>query len=260
MKTMWLCAVGLLLTCAVPAVADVTIEMKLNESPQTILASAHNIRMDGLDMLTIFRGDKKVLWTADLVRKTYTEMTDADMKAMGEELNKAMTQLQDKLKDLPPEQRAAVEAMMSKHPAMHEAPKPTVKATGKSKTVNGWPCKEYTSTSESAVMEVWATDPKNVNLGPSDLAAFKEFAEFMKQMLPGMGAVEGFIKDFDKPAEGQVPGVPVLTISRNEKGEATFRSELVKVTKGSITASKFELPEGLTKEKLPQGRVGPQAN
>jgi len=262
MKTFWFCIVSVLFAAALPAAADVTMEMKMNSSPQKMVASAHNIRIEGPDVVTIFRGDRKLLWTADMIQKTYTEMTEADMAAMGQQINSAMAELQEKLKEMPPDQRAAVEAMMAKNPAVTQdaPPRAVVKATGKSKTINGWPCKEYAQTVGSTVMEVWSTDQKNFSLTPADLGAFKEFAEFMKKMLPGLGPVEGFMKDFDKPVEGQVPGIPVLTVARNDKGEETYRTELVKVAKGPVPPSAFQLPEGLKKEAMPKGKTPARSN
>jgi hypothetical protein len=248
--SLWLAAFAAVsLLSAVPASADVTVHMKVNGEPVTLLAEEHKLRFDGLDQLTIFRGDKKVLWAADLADKTYTEMTEEDMKSAGQQLDAAMSQIEEAMKNMPPEQRAAVEAMMKKgQPA---APKSVVKPTGESKTVNGFVCRGYIVTDDHGVTEVWAADPKAVSLAAADLAAFNEFANFMQTMLPGMDQVGGFIKDYDHPREGEVPGIPVASVRKNTKGKVVVTTELVKVEKGDVPSAQFEVPAGFKKESNP---------
>jgi hypothetical protein len=242
--------VALLLGGVVPARADVTIQMKHNTEPQTLYVAPHAFQTatDGGKM--IFRGDQKLLWMVDDKEKKYTELTEADAKAMGAKLGEAMAQMQEALKNAPPAQRAMMEKMMKGQMAGMTPKERTVKAMGQTKTINGFECAGYTvSVSDGSSTEVWAAEPKAIHLDPKDISVWKDFAEFMKAMLPGVDQFKDLIKDYDNPGKDQVPGFPVLSIQRDKAGKEIWRSELVSVEKGSIPAEKFEVPAGFKKDK-----------
>jgi hypothetical protein len=242
-----------------PAKADLTMEMKQTmakekEAVETIRVAEHKIGMGAGGQNMVFRGDKKVLWIIDTEKKTYTEMDEAACKAMGEQMNGAMTQMQEALKGMPAEQRAKMEKMMAGKMKGMAPSKQTVKPMGQKKTINGFACAGYTVSGSTGETEVWAADPKVLKLDAAAMAAFKEFAEFMKSSIPGMERVADLAQDFDHPREDQVPGFPVLSIHKDKSGKEDFRSELIKLTNGSVEASVFELPAGFTKTAMPGGK------
>jgi hypothetical protein len=258
MKTSLLIPVlALGLAClAPPANADMTMEMKQTmgkekEVVETVRVAEHKIGMDTGGQNMIFRGDKKVLWIIDSEKKTYSEMDEAAAKAIGEQMNSAMAQMQEALKGMPPEQRAQVEKMMAGKLKGMTPPKQTVKPMGQKKTINGFECAGYTVSGGAAETEVWAADPKVLKLDATAMTAFKEFAEFMKNSFPGMERIADLAQDFDHPREDQVPGFPVLSIHKDKSGKEDFRSELIKLTNGSVEASAFELPAGFKKTAMP---------
>lgn len=251
-------ALGLALL-APAARADLTMEMKQTmgkekEAVETVRVTEHKIGIDTGGQNMVFRGDKKVLWIIDTAKRTYTEMDEAAAKAMGEQMNSAMAQMQEAMKNMPAEQRAQMEKMMAGRMKAAAPPKQTVKPMGQKKTINGFACAGYTVSSEAGEAEVWAADPKVLKLDAADMTAFKEFAEFMKSSFPGMERIADLAKDFDNPRADQVPGFPVLSIHKDKSGKEDFRSELVKLAKGSVEASAFELPAGFTKTDMP-GRM-----
>ena len=65
----------------------------------------------GTQSIMIFDGAKKVLTTIDVGKKTYREMTEADVEKLAAQMSGAMTQLQEQMKNMPPEQRAMMEKM-----------------------------------------------------------------------------------------------------------------------------------------------------
>jgi hypothetical protein len=243
-------ALGACLLLAIPGRADVTVETKVNGKQQLLYAAEHQLEVGTPDGGMIFRGDKKVLWSVDSKNKTYSEMTEEDAKAVGAKANDAMAQMKEAMKSMPPEQRAMVEKMMSKKmPASQEITR-QVKATGESKTINGFPCKGYTvSKSNGSSTEVWAADLSAVHLDPKDLQVFKEFSDFMKNMIPGMNQFAEWVKDYEHPRENEIPGFPVLSIEHDASGKETLRSELVRVDSGKIPTEKFEVPAGFKMEK-----------
>jgi hypothetical protein len=159
-----------------------------------------------------------------------------------------MAQAREAMKNLPPEQKAMMEKMMSGKMA-HAATKRTVTPMHQDKTINGFPCSGYRVTGSGPEMEIWATDAKNMKLDPKDLNTLKELAEFLTSSFPGMDRMADLVKDFDKPRPDQVPGMPILSIGKGSDGKETFRSEVVKIDRSSVPASTFELPQGFTKSE-----------
>jgi hypothetical protein len=248
-------ALGLALL-APPARADLTMEMKQTmrqdkQMAETVRVTDHKMGVDAGGQNMIFRGDKKVLWMIDAAKKTYMEMDQAAAKAMGEQLNGAMAQMQEAMKNMPAAQRAQMEKLMAGQMKGATSSKQTVKAMGQKRTINGFDCAGYTVTGEAGDTEVWAADPKALKLDTADMTVFKDFAEFMTSSFPGMERIADLAKDFEHPRADQVPGVPVLTIHKDKSGKEDFRSELVKLTRGAVDGSAFELPAGFTKTELP---------
>ncbi len=61
-------------------------------------------------------------------------------------------------------------------------------------------------------------------------------------------------KDLEHPKEGQVPGIPVLTIVKDEAGNETLRTELVSVEHSAIAPATFEVPAGYEKTSMKMGK------
>ena len=59
----------------------------------------------------LFDGTKQVIRLVNHDKKTYTEMTKADVDAMSQRMEGVMAQMQEHMKNMPPEQRARMEEM-----------------------------------------------------------------------------------------------------------------------------------------------------
>ena len=68
----------------------------------------------GETLIVVFDGPQQVLRTISVDRKLYTEMTKADADRMGAQVTMAMDAMKEKMAQMPPEQRAKMEAMMAK--------------------------------------------------------------------------------------------------------------------------------------------------
>ncbi len=96
----------------------------------------------------IFDGTSQVMRMLNLEKKTYVEMTKADVEKMGQQVNAAMAQMQEQMKNLPPEQRALVEQMMRARGGLRGGPSPAqevrveYKPAGSDK-VGQWSCAKY---------------------------------------------------------------------------------------------------------------------
>jgi len=75
----------------------------------------------------IFDGAKQTMWILNLDKKTYSEITKADMDQVAGQMSAAMAQMQEMMRGMPPEQRAQMEAMMRGRgmPGMGAAPPQT---------------------------------------------------------------------------------------------------------------------------------------
>lgn len=252
-----LLGLGLILAAA-PARADLTIETKHGEETIQTLVSEHkmSVRTPAEKGNMIFRGDRKVLWIIDSGENSYQEMTEKDAQQLGGQMQDAMAKMKEALAKVPPEQRAAVEKMMAGKMGGAGESKRIVTPLGQSRKINDFLCAGYrVEIDRGGEMEVWSTDPKGIKVTEKDLTVFKEFAEFMKALNPGgMESLEGFLKDFDHPKEGEVPGLPILTIMKDKEGKEKWRSEVVRIAPDAIPAASFELPPGLKKEKLGLGQ------
>jgi hypothetical protein len=230
--------------------ADLAIEMKHNNQPMTTYAAGHNVASEFGTTGMVFLGQEKVLDILDHDKKKVTEVTEADAKALADQL----AQAQQAMASMPPAIRDKMKsAMMGKMPGA--APR-TVKPMGKTQEINGYATTGYLVTVEGSTdqTEVWATDPKALGFTKEDLTAFADLAAFMQTMLPGLDTMRDLIKNYDKPSANDVPGVPVPTIQRDKDGKEAWRSELVSVKHDPVPASKFTVPDGYKKEKLKTGR------
>src|SRR5688572_27709595 len=101
----------------------------------------------GETLIVVFDGPQQILRTISVDRKSYTEMTKADADRMGAQVTMAMDAMKAKMAQMPPEQRAKMEAMMAKFGVMGPtaaaaATRPEYRRAGSDK-VGKWTCDKY---------------------------------------------------------------------------------------------------------------------
>ena len=121
----------------------------------------------GEKMIVMFDGTKQVMTLIDNEKKTYSEMTKADVEAMGNQMSSMMAQMEDQLKNLPPEQRAKIEAMMKGRggpPRLHRncstrrsAPAPS--ASGRATGTKATPTARRNPKSAPWIQKRWGSAP-----------------------------------------------------------------------------------------------------
>jgi Domain of unknown function (DUF4412) len=195
--------------------------------------------------VVMFDGTKHVLTMIDPDKKTYTEITKAEVDAMAAQIAPAMAQMQEMLKSLPPEQRARYEAMMKGRGGAlpgAAAPKTVYKKVGTDK-VGKWTCDKYEGyKGDQKTSELCTVDPKVLGFTASDLDVSKQMAAFFKSFMPQM-ADQGF--HVGTVAEQGFSGVPVrqtFTIS----GQQTVM-EITEVRRQAFPDSVFQVPAGYQK-------------
>ena len=229
-----------------------------NTKTNQIQIEKERMRAESDTQTVVFDGAKQVLWLINDGRKSYSEMTKADVDRMGGQLNDAMAKMQEQLKSLPPEQRTQIEAMMKGRgmPAMAggaPASKTEYRKTGADK-VGSWACDKYEGTrGGQKVTELCTVDPKVLGFAMSDFQVSKQLMEFFSKIVP-QGADRMFA--VGTPEEQGFSGVPVRRISFNN-GQQQSVSEVTQASRQNFPASVFELPAGYQKEALGAGRGRP---
>jgi hypothetical protein len=193
----------------------------------------------------IVRIDQQKLYSLNAKEKTYWVMTFAEleqmMKAASARMEAMKGQMQEQLKNLPPEQRAMVEKMYGAQLGGAKGAV-SVKATGKSKTILGYSTKEYlTMQGDTKLLSMYVTP------GIKEFEAMrKDWEQFNKRiaaMSPGF--VEGMMEAYTK-----IDGFP---LEMEVMGATTT---VTKLEKKATPASEFEVPAGYTLKKPPMMEQG----
>jgi hypothetical protein len=208
-------------------------------------------RASGESNAFLFDSTTQVARMVNLDKKTYVEITKAQMEQMSGQMNSAMAQMQEQMKNMPPEQRAMVEQMMrGRGGAMRgmaaAAPPTQYKAAGSDKVLQ-WSCAKYEGfRGNEKVSEVCTVDPKEFGLTAADFEVAKQLAEFMKSLIP-QGADQMFTLG---TPEGQgFSGIPVRQTSFTNGKPASVR-EIKEFRRETFPASTFEVPAGFTKQAM----------
>jgi hypothetical protein len=214
---------------------------------------------DNGKQVTMFDGEKQVLTTVNYARKTYTELTKEEMEQMSAQVSGAMTQMQGRMANVPPEQRARIEAMMrGRMGAAAGAAKTEYRQVGTDKVAK-WTCDKYEGyENNQKTVELCTVDPKALGLSISDFDVAKQMMEFMKTLLPpGMASrANSDVMFVGTPDVQGYSGIPVRQTSFSG-GKPVSTSELVDVSRQNFPASNYEIPTGFQKEARIVGRGRP---
>ena len=166
----------------------------------------------------------------------------------------AMAQMQEALKNMPPEQRARMEAMMKGRgaamPGAAPAPaKPEYRKVGTA-TVGKWTCDKYEGyTNGQKTNEVCTVDPKVLGFSVTDFQIQRDVTEFFKglQQLGG-GMMPQQSLAFGTPEDQGFSGIPVRSVSHS--GGREIVSELADAKRQAFTDATFQVPAGYQKNDL----------
>ena len=211
----------------------------------------------GAQSAVVFDGTKQTMFIIDDNRKTYSEITKGDLDRLAAQMSQMQSQMQGAMANMPPEQRAQIEAMMRGRggagmPGMPAPPaKPTFKKTGTDK-VGKWTCDKYEGyEGDRKTTEVCTVDPKALGLAESDFAVSKEFAKFFSTLMPQRSSQIFSIGTLED--RGYV-GVPVRSINYGADGSVQGTTELVDISHQNIPDSTFAPPSGYQKTDMGFGR------
>jgi hypothetical protein len=208
----------------------------------------------GRKQTVVFDGTAQVMRMIDDDAKTYTEMAKADLERMRGQVDGAMAQMQERLKNMPPEQRARMEALMKGRGAAMTAaagPPTEYKKVGTDK-VGRWTCDKYEGTKNGEkVSEVCTAAPSALGLTPADFEVTRQLAEFFKSMMPQ--AADGLFA-FSIGSTTQNPnafsGLPVRFVSFRG-GTIQTVSEVTEASRQNFPDALFQVPAGYQKREFP---------
>jgi hypothetical protein len=202
--------------------------------------------------VVIFDATKGVLDIIDADKKTYQEITKADVDQMAAQMQGAMAQMQQAMASLPPEQRRQMEAMMAARggsggPMGMMAPmtKTVYLKTGTDR-VGKWTCTKYdTMQNSKKTGEICTVEPSALGFTAADFEVTRQMVEFFSKIVP---AAAQQIFSLGRAEEQGFSGVPV----RNISGDTT--SEITEASRQTFPDSAFAVPAGFQKQSLMGGR------
>jgi hypothetical protein len=212
---------------------------------------------NGRRQTIIFDAGAQVLRIIDDQAKTYSEMTKADIDRMSTQMSAAMAQMQQQMQNLPPEQRARLEAMMQGGRGMIGAvagPPPEYKKVG-TDTVGKWTCDRYEGTKNGEKSsELCTVAPTALGFSMGDFEITKQFAEFFSRLMPQ--GVEALFRIGSSGPTG-FSGIPVRAISYKGGAPQTV-TEMTEASRQNFPDALFAVPAGYQKRDFPGAGRGRQ--
>jgi len=202
----------------------------------------------GTKQIIIYDGVKHVLYTLDDSRKTYTEMSEADVAKLAGEMQGISQQMEAAMAKMTPEQRAQMEAqiaMMSRgRAASPAAPVKTVyKKTGTGK-VGRWSCDTYEGyQGAQKTAELCTVNPSVLGFTEADFEVTRKMAAFYAKLAPQSAGQGGF--SLGRIEEQGFSGFPVRQVSFANGSTST--SEVTDVSRQTFADALFGVPDGYQK-------------
>ena len=173
-------------------------------------------------------------------QKKYIEWTKVDMEKMGKRMEAMRKAMQERLANLPPEQRKQVEGMMKGMTGPSSETKPEVKALGKTETINGMQTTGYEVKTADETAVGWVTkDHQDL------MQTFAKMQKSQERMLPpnhrGGKNVRAVLAEQGLPVRVQVLDPMQYHID-----------ELREIKQESVAADQFEVPAGYKKSTMQQ--------
>jgi hypothetical protein len=207
----------------------------------------------GRKQTIIFDGAAQVMRMIDDEAKTYSEMTKADIDRLSGQMSGAMTQMQEQMKNMPPEARARMEEMMKGRgmAAPGSAATPIeYKKVGTDK-VGKWTCDKYEGwRGPEKVSEFCTIAPDALGFTAGDFEVTRQMAEFFSKLVP-QGAEQMF--RIGSNAANGFGGVPVRMITF-KNGARDIVAELADVSRQNFPEATFAVPAGYQKRDMMGGR------
>ena len=203
---------------------------------------------NGLSQAIIFDGSKQLMYIVDAAKKTYMEMTKADLERMQSQMQGMLAQMQAALEKMPPAQRAQMEAMMKGRMGGMgaAAPKFESKRTGTDK-VGRWTCEKYdVFMNGEKLNDVCTVDPAVLGFTAKDFAVSAQLASFFQALVPQIAAQVAVVGTVEAQGFAGFPVRSTMVVAGQ-----TITTELVEASRQTFADSLFTVPAGFTKQAFP---------
>jgi hypothetical protein len=221
---------------------------QVDGEPAVVLVQDGNVRVNNRSGAMLLKGS--TVYVIDDRRKQYRELDKATLQGYANQANAAMSQMQERMAKMPPQQREMMERMMGANMAGLGAPPRkkvyTSRDTGKSDTVDGRKCRIWQMLRDGEVYEEVCVVPFASLPGKEDFQkTFRQLAETFEG-LAGAAPNAG-----DETARSAINGYPVR-VRRLQNGAPTGKETVLRSwTEESLPASLFEVPAGYRKQAMP---------
>ena len=203
---------------------------------------------NGLSQVIIFDGPTQVMYVVDAAKKTYMEMTKADVERLQSQMQGMMAQMQAALEKMPPAQRAQLEAMMKGRMGgvAATAPKIESKRAGTDK-VGRWTCEKFeVFMNGDKLNDVCAVDPSVLGFTAKDFEVSRQLASFFQALVPQLAAQVSVVGQVESQGFAGFPVRSTMVV-----GGRTITSEVVEASRQTFADSLFTVPAGFTKQAFP---------
>jgi uncharacterized protein DUF4412 len=243
-----LTALAVLALPALAAAEDLTLVQKVTRdgAPPVVMTSyisADKVRMAGGEGNEILMDASGKFTIIDHKKKEYSVITTQDLDALATQMQATMKELDERMKNMPPEVRQRMGAMGGGAAAAVEVQK----GTG-SRTIAGYHCDNW-------VMTV-GTMSRSEQCLTTELAvptqAWESYQAFANKMRATMGSMGKSLEAMTEKMK-QMKGLPLASstsfsvMGRN----MTSSSEVTEVKKGPIPASAWQIPAGYKQGESP---------
>lgn len=201
-----------------PVRGDTTITLKNGngDSQSVIAVKGHMARMTDSQGQGYLLYDKarNLVIQVDTENKQYLEVDHSFLKQRAEAMAKLREQvavyMKEQIEQVPPEQRALLEARMNSFMDQAENPPPPTEIRvekNEDKTVNGFGCRQHALyEAKQKVAEVCLARPEEAQVSSADYATLMAMMDFMRDMAQGVHALGN---DSDPLLMSGLQGIPV---------------------------------------------------
>jgi hypothetical protein len=234
-------------------VVELTTESSSAGGDATLYVDKDQLRIDsnekGKQYSVIYKiggEDGMVYWIIDHEDKSYTEITEADMAKIQNQVEESMKAVKKRLPTMPPSKRAEVEKAYNQQLAIMGRGEHIFQYEEVSRGVDigGWATTQYAGrVGEDKLEDVWAATWQELDAPGDDFKVMTHMAEVFSSAGQKMPAFFQF---------GRIRGseaFPIMVVTY-QNGTETERSEVKSVSQKKLEASLFELPKGLSRKEI----------
>ena len=222
----------------------------------TTQVQSGKIRMESNDHdgFAVFRDD--TLFVINTRDKNYVELDRATIKRMADTLNPALKQLQERVAEMSPEQRAQIEGMLGGSlPDLEKPAQQEVRRTGRSGKVLQYACEYVEVLEKSAVTdELCVAAPASLSGGEELMTAATRMSQLIQDIFKDLDApwlkqsLDRQLQNYDK-----LGGVPVAA-KHFDNGKVVSETTLKSINKRSVPENAFDVPAGYVRRDMMTGK------